>query len=98
MRLDGARNLHSGQHETARRVQDEFQRLARRGFADGLQYVLGVVQIDVAQHRNAKQAHGLLPVDNGDNPAFALFLNFSELVDEFGVALLIGEVARKNKQ
>src|SRR5579875_3292975 len=65
----GVGDLLGGQDQTAGRMQDEVDRHRWIGQLDRPQDLLRVVNIDVAGDREAKQAHGLLAVDQADDPA-----------------------------
>jgi hypothetical protein len=68
----GARNLLACQHQPARGVQDEVNRAVRRCHAHHTQQVLGVFDIDVAEHRDAEQRQCLLPMDHRNHAGASL--------------------------
>jgi len=49
------RDLARGEHEPARRVQDDLDRAAGRCLADRAQHALGVVDVDVPHQRDAEE-------------------------------------------
>jgi hypothetical protein len=64
---EGGRDLLGGEDEAAGRVEDHLDRPVRRGVADRAEDALGVVDVDVADDREAEQRHRLLPVDERDD-------------------------------
>ena len=74
----GLGDLLGGEHQSARRVQDDVDRLLRRRQADGTQHGLGIVDADAARHGDAQQARAFLAVDHRDHPGAALALELAE--------------------
>ncbi len=71
-------DLLRGEHQPARRVQDDVDRLLRGRQADGTQHGLGIVDADASRHRDAEQASAFLAVDHRDHPGIALALELAE--------------------
>jgi len=64
-------DLLGGQHQPARRVQDQIDRhICRREF-DRSQDLLRVLDVDVASDRQPQEAKDLLPVDQSDHAGAA---------------------------
>jgi hypothetical protein len=61
-----------------------------------LENVLGVIEINVAEHGNAEEAHRLLSMDDCDNAGFSLALNARKLPFDFGAALTARQ--RRNEE
>jgi hypothetical protein len=66
------RDLQRGQRQTTGRVQDQVDRLFRRGLVDRPHHFFGILDIDVAHERDAEQAHAFLAMHQQDNPAGTL--------------------------
>jgi hypothetical protein len=58
-------------------VDDQVDRHLLRRQPDGPQHLLGVIDVDVTQQRKPQELHGLLPVDERDDPGIALFLELA---------------------
>lgn len=71
---DRVRDLLGSERETARGVQHDVDGYVVGGEAEGAQKLLAVLDVDVAQEREAEETHRLLPVDEGDQPALVLSL------------------------
>ena len=66
------RDLACRDHHAAGRVEDDLDRPSGRRLVDGPQHALGVVDVDVADDREAEQRHLLLAVDQCDHRRLAL--------------------------
>lgn len=63
----GMGDLGRGQDESSGRMENQVDGRVRIRHLDGPENFFGVLDIDVAQHRKAEQAHGLLAVDHRDD-------------------------------
>jgi hypothetical protein len=72
--LERVRDLSGRQHEPARRVDDQVDRVVGVGQLDGAEDLLRVVDVDVAHERKAEEAHGLLAMHERDDARAARLL------------------------
>jgi hypothetical protein len=69
---EGGGDLACGDHEPAGGMQDDLDRPVGRRLPDRPEDALRVVDVDVADEREAQERHRLLPVDQRDGGAAAL--------------------------
>src|SRR5258708_18001919 len=67
MVAESPRDLKRGKHQAAGSMDNQVDRHSSIGQADGAENLLGVVDIDVANDRKSKQAHGLLTMNHYDH-------------------------------
>lgn len=73
------RDLQRREHQSARRMQNEVERYLFVRHLDGPENLFGIIDIDVASHREAEESHGFLPVHEQDHPRLSLVFKLPKL-------------------
>jgi hypothetical protein len=84
-------DLARGDDHPPRRVEDDLDRLVVRRVGDRTQDALGVVDVDVADDREAEEVQRLLTVDEGDDRRLVLARDDRERAPALGEQDLSGE-------
>src|SRR5258705_10227114 len=74
MAFDRLGDLRRREHQTAGRVQNEIKWPVFVGEPDRPENVLGVVNVNITDHRNSQHVDAFLAMNQDDHPATAVFL------------------------